>query len=195
MSGLFKGFLGACARFFAGKSRRRFALLLILGLAALIEFFVLGLARRTFMFFPIDGGALTVEDRMLKRDRSKERELTRYVEEAVLGPVSPGLLALFPRGTRLRSVLFREGVVYVDFSEEAALAPDGGEHFRDFYILYSGIKRNFPFVNDTRFFIEGRAAYFEEFLEISQEIFVEENKKSGNKLLTNFKKFITVKYR
>jgi hypothetical protein len=182
MNGFFKVFLGACARFFASKSSRRLALLLILGLAALIEFFVSGLVRRTFVFYTIDGGVLTVEDRMLKRDRSREMELKRYVEEAVLGPVSPGLQVLFPSGTRFRSLLLSEGVVYVDFSEEAALSPDGGEHFRDFHTLYSGIKRNFPFVTDVRFFIEGRAAYYEEFL----QIFTEENKKTGLRLLTNF---------
>jgi hypothetical protein len=182
MNGFFKAFLGACARFFASKSRHRLALLAALGLAALVEFLVSGLARRTFVFYTIDGGVLTVEDRMLKRGRSKELELTRYVEEAVLGPVSPGLLALFPSGTRLRSLLFREGVVYLDFSEEAALSPNGEGHFRDFYTLYSGIKRNFPFVNDVRFFIEGRAAYYEEFL----QIFTEENEKIGLRLLTNF---------
>jgi hypothetical protein len=98
------------------------------------------------------------------------------VEEALLGPVSPNSLPLFPRETRLLSLLYRDGVVYVNLSEsavlplpESPLLPEGspvqgallqgGEVFVNMETLYSGIKRNFSFVRDLRFFIAGRAAY------------------------------------
>jgi hypothetical protein len=81
-----------------------------------------------------------------------------------LGPVSPELLLLFPRGTRLKSLLFRDGVVYADFSADAALPPeDGGNALDNFRTLYEGIKRNFSPVKDVRFFIDGNAAFFGEF--------------------------------
>jgi hypothetical protein len=55
-------------------------------------------------------------------------------------------------------------VVYADFSEDAALPPpEGGEVFKNLQTLYTGIRRNFSFVRDVRFFIAGRAAYLEEF--------------------------------
>jgi len=101
---------------------------------------------------------------MLKRSASRELDITRYVEEALLGPVSPNSLPLFQKETRLRSLLYREGVVYADFSENAVLPPlEGGEVFKNLKTLHAGITRNFPFVREARFFIAGRAAYADEF--------------------------------
>jgi len=85
------------------------------------------------------------------------------VAEALLGPVSPGSLPLFPGETRLLSLLYRDGTVYADLSEEAVLPPpEGGEVYNNFKTLHAGIKRNFSFVNEVRFFIAGRAAYRDE---------------------------------
>ena len=135
-----------------------------LSVAALTEFRVSALARRTFVFYAIGSGDITVEERMLRRAESREHDVARYVEEALLGPISQDLLPLFPRGTRLRSLLYRNGVVYADFSGDAALQlVEGGEVFRNFDTLRSGIERNFPGVEEVRFFIEGRAAFAGDF--------------------------------
>jgi len=142
----------------------RLSFLALLPIVALIEFFALGLARRTYVFYAIDNGAISVEDRMLKRSPSRELAVTRYVEEALLGPVSPNSLPLFPKETRLRSLLYRDGMVYADFSENAVLPPvEGGEALKNFQTLHAGISRNFPFVREVRFFIVGKAAYADEF--------------------------------
>ena len=107
---------------------------------------------------------LRVSGGNLLRPTSRELDITRYVQEAVLGPVSPDSLPLFPRDTRLKSLLYRNGVVYADFSEEAVLPPpEGGEVFTNMKTLQAGIIRNFPFVRDVRFFIGGKAAYAAEF--------------------------------
>ena len=145
--------------------------LALLALAALIEFIYLGLARRTFVFYNIDDGDVTVEDRMLRvsgrRQTSqalRELDIIRYTEEALLGPVSQDSLPLFPREARLRTLMYRDGVVYADFSEEAVLPPlEGGEVLSNLKTLRSGIVRNFPFVKDVRFFIAGKVAYTAEF--------------------------------
>jgi hypothetical protein len=169
MNVFIKNTLHAAIRFLAIKRKRRLLILGILGLVALTEFFVLGLARRTFVFYAIDDGKITVEDRMLRRSPLREANITRYVEEALLGPVSPDLLPLFPRETRLQSLLYRDGVVYADFSEDAALPPpEGGGALQNLQTLYGGIRRNFPFVRDVRFFIAGKAAYYEEFRQIRE---------------------------
>jgi len=125
-----------------------------------VNFFNLGLARRTFVFYTVDDGSMVVEDRMLKHSSSREDDIIRYTEEVLLGPASPDLLPLFPRETRLGSLLFRDGVVYVDFTQGAVLPPAGGKStFDSFRIYYSGILRNFPYVKDIRFFVEGTAAF------------------------------------
>jgi len=160
--------------FFADKPRRRLILLGILGLFALGEFFVLGLARRTFIFYTIDDGKIIVEERMIKRSASHEVNITRYVEEAILGPTLPEILPLFPRGTRLLSVLLRDGVVYVNLSEDAALPPEeGGELYKNLETLYTGIKRNFSFVSEVYFYIGGKSAFSGEFSINNSENFFE----------------------
>jgi len=167
------GFFALCKlRFFPRFKVPKYILLSVLltGLfsAALVEFYVSGLARRTFVFYDFYSGVVSVEDRMLAsgrgRSSSREVDITRYVAEALLGPVSQSSMPLFPGETRLLSLLYRDGTVYADFSEEAVLPPEaGGEVFKNFKTLYDGIKRNFSFVNEVRFFIAGRAVFRNEF--------------------------------
>ena len=171
MNGIFKDFLGLCAQFFTDKVKLSLSLLVILGLVAFFEYNAAGLARRTFVFYAVDGGALAVEGRSLKRANSPEQDIKRYLDDALLGPVSPGLLPLFSGIPRLESLIYQDGVVFADFSRDAALPPEGGWLDRSFYTLYSGVRRNFPYVKDVRFFIEGRAAYPGEF----EKIYAKEN--------------------
>ena len=107
---------------------------------------------------------LRVSEGNTARSSSGEAEITRYIEEALLGPASPNSRPLFPKETTLQSLLLRDGVVYVDLSEEAATPlPEDPLHrggvFINMETLYNGIKRNFPHVRDVRFFIAGKAAY------------------------------------
>jgi hypothetical protein len=167
MNVVIKDALRAVFRFFGAKSLRYLFFLLAAGLFALTEFIGLGLVRRTFVFYAIDNGAVTVEDRMLKRSPSREQDVRRYVEEVLLGAVSPDSAPLFPREARLESLLYRDGVVYADLSAAAALPPlEGGEVFRNMRTLHAGIRRNFSFVKDVRLFIEGKAVFYEDFRRI-----------------------------
>jgi len=152
--------------------------LLLIGIIcaiAIVDFFYLGIARRTFVFYTINEGIIVVEDRMLKHSymmgaKVRESDIIRYVDETLLGPAAPDLLPLFPRETRLRSLLYRNGVVYADFSADAALPPvEGGRTYDNFLTLYYGILRNFSFVKNIRFLIEGRPVYVEEFRQIETE--------------------------
>ncbi|GHT66044.1 hypothetical protein FACS1894110_09060 [Spirochaetia bacterium] len=154
------------------KSSRRFLALLALGVFAFAEFMVLGLVRRTFIFYSINNRSMVVEDRMLKRSWDREFDIGRYVEEVLLGPVSPDSEPLFPRETRLRSLLYRNGVVYADLSESAALpslefaVAERGDVFRNYRTLNEGIRRNFSYVKDVRLFTAGNAVFYDEFQRI-----------------------------
>ena len=166
MSDSVKTVFSHTGKFLSSRSNRLILLAAILAVTALAEFIYLGLARRTFVFYTVNDGILVVEDRMLKHSQTREVDITRYVEETLLGPVSPGLLPLFPRGTKLKSLLFRDGVVYADFTDDAALPPiEGGKTLYNFQTFYSGILRNFPYIKDVRFFIEGNAIFINEFHE------------------------------
>ncbi|MDR2258412.1 MAG: GerMN domain-containing protein [Treponema sp.] len=174
MNVIVKDALTAVIGFLRNKRNRRLLFLALLGIFAFIEFMVLGLVRRTFVFYSINEGMMTVEDRMLKRSPSRELDIARYVEEALLGPISPDMAPLFPQDTRLLSLLYRDGVVYADLSESAALSPlEGGDVFRNLYTLNAGIRRNFSFIKDVRLFIAGKAGYYDDF----QRIFSNENQK------------------
>ena len=156
MTGLFN----ACHEFLSSGIKRSILLIGILTFVAIIEFLSLGLARRTFVFYTIKDEVIAVEDRMIKHSGSKEEDIIRYTEEVLLGPVAQDLIPLFPRETRLKSLLFRSGIVYVDFTSDAAMPPvEGGQTKDNFRTLHSGILRNFSYVKDVRFFIEGQAAY------------------------------------
>jgi len=164
MSAFLNTIFGPIAEFLVSPVKRRLLLIGVLSLAALVDFLYLGLARRTFVFYTESNGSIIVEDRMLKHSKSREGDIIRYTEETLLGPVAPGLLPLFPRETRLNSLLYRNGVVYADFTASAAMPPEeGGRTFDNFRTLYAGILRNFSYVKDVRFFIEGRAVYVDEF--------------------------------
>lgn len=150
----------AIANFMASPIKGRIFFIVVIALIALIDFLSLGLARRTFVFYNADNGLIAVEDRMLAHSCTRENDIIRYTEETLLGPVSPDLLPLFPRGTKLNTLMFRNGIVYVDFSENAALPPiEGGKTLDNFRVFYDGILRNFSYVKDVRFFIEGNSAF------------------------------------
>ena len=152
------------ADFMSHTLRRRLLWIIILCIAAMAEFFILGLARRTFIFYTVSDGVVAVEDRMLKHAKTREGDIIRYIEEVLLGPVSPDLLPLFPRETRLKSLLYRKGTVFADFTEDAALPPvEGGMALKNFLTLHDGILRNFSYVKSVRLFIEGTAIYIDEF--------------------------------
>jgi hypothetical protein len=159
----FKKLAKALAGFFSVKLNRRFFCLVLIGLFALVEFLAVGLVRRTFLFYSIQEGATVVEDRMLRRSPSREADIRRYVEEALLGPVSPDLALLFRRETRLRSLMLRDGAVYADFTQDAAVPPEGVDLFRSFLTINEGIRRNFSSVRDVKFFIGGNEIFFSEF--------------------------------
>jgi hypothetical protein len=159
-------------RFFMKKHCRRLVYLFLLAAPALVDFFSAALVRRTFVFYDLDTGEPVVEERMLARlpppivpeESPAERNIRRYVEEALLGPVSPEAAPLFPREAGLRSLFYRDGVVYVDFSQPAALpVSKGGDVFRNLYVLNAGLRRTFAFVRDVRLFIDGNEAFFERF--------------------------------
>ncbi|GHV82205.1 hypothetical protein AGMMS49991_07630 [Spirochaetia bacterium] len=175
---------------------RRLTYIVLLCVLALVEYLTAGQVRRTFVFYSLDDGAVAIEERMLPRSSSREAGIMQYIEEILLGSAAPDSAPLFPPETRINSLLYRDGVVYLDLSESAALPGppesavmasilpvtplssvppgvlngEGGSCFRNLYILNAGVRRNFPFVKDVRLYIAGNEAYPEKFAEIFRKI-------------------------
>ena len=187
MNSILKACLKALVRFFSVKRNRNLSFLVLISIIALAEYLALGLVRRTFVFYSSLGGTTIVEDRMFHGSSSRETDIRRYVEEALLGPVSPDAALLFPRETRLLSLIFREGVVYADFSLNSAFPesfpPEEGV-FRSFLTLNEGIRRNFSYIKNVKLFIGGNEIFFNEFYMIFADP-ADNTNKTGQKALTN----------
>jgi hypothetical protein len=167
MNAKLREFLSSLKAFFSQTKNRRITYLALVCLFALGDFLHSGLVRRTFVFYSNIEGITVVEDRMLRRSRDRETDIRRYLDEVLLGPVSPDSAPLFARETLLHSFMFRDAVVYANLTESAALPIDGvRDVFRSLVTLKEGILRNFPFVKDVRLFIGGNETFFEEFREI-----------------------------
>jgi hypothetical protein len=142
--------------------------LCVLGGIAVADFRLAGKTRQTFVFYDMKTGASKIEERMVLKYPSEEAQVKQYVEEAIFGPRSPDSAPLFVRGTRLFSLFYRNKVVYINLSEDAAfpIVTEDMEvnvdsmtaaRSRSFATLDAGLKRNFPFVQQTVFFIEGHS--------------------------------------
>ena len=159
-----KKIISSISVFLSKKINRRFLYLAIISLIALGEILFSGLVRRTYVFYSFIEGNTVVENRMLRRAGNRETDIRRYVEDALLGPESPDCAPLFPRETRLNAFMFREGEVYADLTEDAALSFQGeGDVFRGLLTLNEGIRRNFSYVKNVRLFIGGNEVFFKEF--------------------------------
>ena len=164
MKDLLKTILASISRFLSVKRNRRIIYLALIFLIALGDFLLSGLVRRTYVFYSYIGANIAVEDRMLSRSSSREADIHRYIEEALLGPVSPASVVLFPRETRLTTLMLRDGTVYANLTEDAVLPTPGNWNvFHSLLTLNQGIRRNFSYVKDVRLFIGGNETFFKEF--------------------------------
>ena len=187
MNSTIKAVLKVLVRFYSIKRNRYLSILVLISLIALAEYLILGLQRRTFVFYSAKDGATIVEDRLFRGSDSKETDIRRYVEEVLLGPVSPGAAFLFPRDVRLLSLMYRSGTVYADFSGNSALPqsfPSEQGVFLGFLTMNEGIRRNFSYVKDVKLFIGGIEIFFKEFHGIFADP-ADNTNKTGQKALTN----------
>ncbi|TVQ98966.1 MAG: hypothetical protein EA403_13570 [Spirochaetaceae bacterium] len=67
------------------------------------------------LFFPgtLEAG-LQGEPRLMPRHRNMDRDVRVLIDEIVLGPSVLGFTRVVPRDTRVRSVMIRRGIAYID---------------------------------------------------------------------------------
>lgn len=104
-------------------------LLAVTFLIALVLFLVWPPERvaRTLLFPGTTATELSGERRLIPRTRDDERALELLVEEMLLGPARISHSRAVPRGTRLQSLMLRDGTVYLDLDERAMF---GGSEVR-----------------------------------------------------------------
>jgi len=111
------------------------------------------------LFFPENTtGKLVGERRFLPHRSGLTSQIELYVQELILGPSNPLLTRIVPREVRLRSVIARDGDVYVSLSREIIeLQPDAPLSFdQSLQTIANGILYNFPKVRDLYLLVEGQ---------------------------------------
>ncbi len=138
--------------------------LVLLGAAACTDFFLISNERRTMVFYTVKDNIPVIEERMIPSADTVEESLTRYVDEVLLGPVDLDTAPLFPEGSRLESLMYRDGDVFINLSETAALPPVNGirDVKQNIMTFVAGIKRNFASIGKVVFFINGNEVFFDE---------------------------------
>ncbi len=92
-------------------------------LLSLLSWAVLDRKAEVLLFFPdARNGRIQGEVRDLPRAWGSEARAELVASEVLLGPRNSGLAPAFPAGTRVEAVLYRKGRLYVDISDDAALA-------------------------------------------------------------------------
>lgn len=99
------------------------ALLSLVFVISLLSWAIGDRIYQSVLFFPQSRGMeLRGELRNLPRTSGREQTAELLASELLLGPASPDLVSAFPVGVRVESTMLRHGVLYLDLSQDAALA-------------------------------------------------------------------------
>ena len=134
--------------------------------AALIALVVFGLCyyrgqhaytERTLFFVEPVSKAVVLEHRLIAEKHDLELNVELLIKDELLGSALLVRDSVFPSGTKLNHVLFRDGKLYADLSIEAMFpSAHSGLNFRDsIRILEETISFNFPQIEDIIITIDG----------------------------------------
>lgn len=127
---------------------------------SLIFYFSKGFGKSYVFIFPqADENKYIVEKRFLKENPSSD-ELTYFVEDLLLGSRMERTKKLFTSGTRVLSCFERDGVLYLDLSDDLLqMGKDVLEIKDGFEMVKLNVAKNFPHINTFHFFVNGIYAY------------------------------------
>lgn len=118
--------------------------------------------RFVFLFESLDDSELHIETRYVNTVPD-ESDVNCFINELLLGPMTNRYRPLFAKGTLLQSCFVRDGVLYVDLTDEALLkSGSSSETERACALLKENVQRNFRQISDIKVFISGIEAYKEE---------------------------------
>jgi len=106
------------------------------------------------------------EARILPRKDTKEQEIELLVKEVLLGPFNIDYMPVFPRDSRIRSIMLREDTLYIDFTIDVVFREAGSSLSLRESLSFIGlsIQFNFPRVRNIVYSINGNQ------LELTSEI-------------------------
>ncbi len=111
------------------------------------------------LFFPQykNEGVIETEFRRFPKKESVEQNMYNLIQETLLGPEDLRHESILPEGTKLQSLLFREGVLFVDFSSELLLSDQASTISlqEKIALVKRALKFNFKDIEKIIFTIEG----------------------------------------
>ncbi len=130
-------------------------------LSALIFFFAPQPRSRFYLSFPDSlSGRSRGEIRYAPYYASREKMAQSICRELILGPQDLRGAPLFSKDTKVRSVLIRRGVLYVDLSSELVFGPSfGGSYRKSLLIMEKTLKKNLPGQGKIVLTVDGNEAY------------------------------------
>ncbi len=135
-----------------------FLFVFILGFS-LLFFFLFGnnKAGRVLFFTDEITGDITGEVRQISLRNSQEDNIEFLLKELILGPVKLSNTRVIPGKTRLKSVLLRNGTLYIDFSRDIIfIENDVSLNFTKILdVIQRTIRFNFPEINEITILVDG----------------------------------------
>jgi hypothetical protein len=117
--------------------------------------------KRSIFYFPAHASkAVRTEIRYLPVKKTQAERLSFYIDELLLGPISPDLAPVYPTDTRVSRLFIRGDELYVDITASAleywvnSVEPD-----RSFAIFKKNVCTNFRNVDKIYLYIDGKEAY------------------------------------
>jgi len=119
---------------------------------------------RLYLAFPDARTGKTVgEVRYVPRKWGTEKKAESVLAEILLGPERLTSLPIVSKDTRIRTVMYRGGVLYADIGPEFLLEGKPGQNFRkDLATINRLLKRNLVMVKRVELLVGGRTPYADE---------------------------------
>ena len=138
------------------------AILILISFAFVFSVFIWKInnngTRRVVLFeSKANPSELSYEVRFLRNSLTGD-DIKQYVDEILLGPISPQARLLFPLGTNVRSCFVSGKILYLDLSEEALQITSGEASNTVFAlkILKKNLFTNFKNIDIINLFIMGK---------------------------------------
>lgn len=114
---------------------------------------------RKFTFPSIDEGEYIIEKRYLRKS-SVDDPITSFVKELLLGPESERTKYLFSKNTSLLSCFEKDGVLYVNLSDDVLDMGDNVIPFEEsIKLVNKNIKQNFGGIKSVEIYVDGKSMY------------------------------------
>lgn len=116
--------------------------------------------KRHLFFFPDSKGRVRTEARYLARSKNDSQRLQRFVDELLLGPITPGYSALFPETLSTVRCFVRDAEAFITLTgDHCAFLGKNPPPDQAFAIIKKNVFTNFRNLDKIYMYIDGIEVY------------------------------------